>query len=57
MDLLNNMLSGVPSCMQSSSSTLGGILSGPCALFLFNLLSLSVIDAGIIGISAIPTSQ
>ena len=41
------MLSGIPSGTLSFFSTLGGILSGPCALSLFNLFSSLVTASGV----------
>ena len=40
-DLLKRILRGVANCLLTSFSTLGGTWSGPCALFGFNLFSLS----------------
>ena len=40
-DLLNKILNRIDNSLLSSISTLGGIESGPCALRLFNLHSLS----------------
>ena len=50
-DLLYSTLRGSPRVWQSSTSTLGGILSGPWALSLFNLPSFSVTAAGVTLIS------
>ena len=52
-DLLNKILNGIDNSLLSSISTLGGIESGPCALRLFNLHSLSYyITSGVTLISA-----
>ena len=51
-DLLNKILNGIDNALLSSISTLGGIESGPYALRLFNLHSLSYITSGVTLISA-----
>ena len=51
-DLLKRILRGVANCLLSSFNTLGGTWSGPCALFGFNLFSLSWIAFGVTGTSA-----